>query len=39
MERIFKMVQVMYETPAERWGESLRVGIMVQLFKKELGGR
>ena len=32
------MVQVMFESPAGRWEDSLMVGIMVPLFKKGARG-
>ena len=38
VERIVKIVQVIIESPAESWEESLRLGIIVSLFKKESRG-
>ena len=33
-ERIIKVIQVMFETPAEHWDEIVKVGIIVPLHKK-----
>jgi len=33
-ERVIRMVQMMFETRADRWEESVKVGIMVPLYKK-----
>ena len=39
VKRIVRMVQVMFESPTERWMESLWVGITMPLFKKGARGR
>ena len=38
VERIAKIVQMIIESLAERWEESLRVGIIVSLFEKGANG-
>ena len=38
VERIVKMVRMIIESLAERWKESLRVGIIVSLFKNGAKG-
>ena len=38
VERIVKIVQMIIERLAERWEESLKVGIIVSLFKEGVKG-